>query len=187
MWCLNAAWTIIGISKEIETWFLQPFTRACLLTTLTFRALHGNHTVLVTHVVYPRLFWTTLTFRADVATIIRVMVSPVVHRRLSWISHHFDMQSTVREIALSWTVLPFPRACFQPLWLSEHRKRITLCQYHLRPSKKTKNAFFYIFCISRTPWNNSKLNSRVDDNRKIAETSEKLAKSLSGPLVKLSN
>ena len=26
--------------------------------------------------------------------------------------HHFDNQSTVREIALSWTVLPFPRACF---------------------------------------------------------------------------
>ena len=45
---------------------------------------------------------------------------------------------------------------------------------------------FYIFCISRTPWNNSKLNSQVDDNRKIAKTSEKLTMSLPGPLVKLS-
>ena len=53
--------------------------------------------------------------------------------------------------------------------------------------KKQKMLFSIFFVISRTPWNNSKLNSRVDDNRKIAETSEKLAKSLSGPLVKLSN
>ena len=58
------------------------------------------------------------------------------------------MQSTVREIALPWTVLPFPRACFQPLWLSEHRKRITLCQYHLRPSKKNKKMFFPLFFVS---------------------------------------
>ena len=53
--------------------------------------------------------------------------------------------------------------------------------------EKTKNMFFYIFSISRTRWYNSKLNSRVDDNRKIAKTSEKLAKFLPGPLVELSN
>ena len=40
-------------STEVETWFLLPFTRACLLTTLTFRALHGNHIVMVTRAVYP--------------------------------------------------------------------------------------------------------------------------------------
>ena len=45
----------------------------------------------------PRLFSTTLTFRADVATIMRVMVSPVVLLRLFPISHHFDIQSTARE------------------------------------------------------------------------------------------
>ena len=71
-------------STEVETWFLLPFTRVCLLTTLTFRALHGNHNVMVTHVVYPRLFSTTLTFRADVAT-------------FKW---------------ESWFLLPFTRACF---------------------------------------------------------------------------
>ena len=43
-------------STEVETWFLLPFARACLLTTLTFRALHGNHIVMVTLAVYPRLF-----------------------------------------------------------------------------------------------------------------------------------
>ena len=43
-------------STEVETWFLLPFTRACLLTTLTFRALRGNHIVMVTLAVYPRLF-----------------------------------------------------------------------------------------------------------------------------------
>ena len=32
-------------STEVETWFLLPFTRACLLATLTFRALHGSHIV----------------------------------------------------------------------------------------------------------------------------------------------
>ena len=53
--------------------------------------------------------------------------------------------------------------------------------------KKTKNVFSTIFSISRTPWYNSKLNSRVDDIRKIAKTSEKWAKSLPGPLVELSN
>ena len=60
-----------------------------------------------------------------------------------------------------------------------------MCQYHLRPSKKCflKN----MFCISRTPWYNSIPNSRVHDNRRIAKTSEKLAKSLSGPLVELSD
>ena len=72
-------------STEVETWFLLSFTRACfqILTTLTFRALHGNHNVMISPAVYPRLF-----------------------------SHHFDMQSTVREITMSWTVLPFTRACF---------------------------------------------------------------------------
>ena len=69
-------------STEVETWFLLPFTRACLLTTLTFRALHGNHIVIVALAVYPRLFSTTLTFRADMAYIMRVMVTLAVHPRL---------------------------------------------------------------------------------------------------------
>ena len=43
-------------STEVETWLLLPFTRACFLTTLTFRALRGNHIVTVTPAVYPRLF-----------------------------------------------------------------------------------------------------------------------------------
>ena len=42
-------------STEVETWLLLPFTRACFLTTLTFRALGGNHIVTVTLAVYPRL------------------------------------------------------------------------------------------------------------------------------------
>ena len=41
------------------------------------------------------------------------------------------------------------------------------------------------FCISQTPQENLKTFSRLDDNRKTAK-SEKLAKSLLGPLVKLS-
>ena len=82
-------------------------------------------------------------------------------RFLALVFNHIDFQNTARE-----------SHCVSTIWTIE----------------KTKSAFFfYIFCISRTPWNNSKLNSRVDDNRKIAKTSEKLAKSLSGPLVKLSN
>ena len=42
---------------------------------------------------------------------------PITHACYDFLTtlHHFDNQSTVREIALSWTVLPFPRACFQPL------------------------------------------------------------------------
>ena len=39
-----------------RSWLLLPFTRACLLTTLTFRALHGNHIVTATLALYPRLF-----------------------------------------------------------------------------------------------------------------------------------
>ena len=39
-------------------------TRACFLTTLTFRALRGNHIVTVTLAVYPRLLLSTFTFRA---------------------------------------------------------------------------------------------------------------------------
>ena len=48
----------------------QPFTRVCLefLTTLTFRALHGNHIVMVispfTRACSCLEFLTTLTFRA---------------------------------------------------------------------------------------------------------------------------
>ena len=56
-----------------ESWLRPPFTRACLefLTTLTFRALYGNHIAIVTPAVYPRLFAIaiTLTFRANVATL----------------------------------------------------------------------------------------------------------------------
>ena len=40
---------------------------------------HGDRDSLA---VYPRLFWTTLTFRADVATIMRVIVTPAVCPRL---------------------------------------------------------------------------------------------------------
>ena len=36
-------------------------TTCSRFTTLTFRALHGNHIVMVTLAVYPRLLWTTLT------------------------------------------------------------------------------------------------------------------------------
>ena len=41
-------------STEVETWLLLSFTRACFLTTLTFRALRGNHTVMVTLAVFTR-------------------------------------------------------------------------------------------------------------------------------------
>ena len=47
--------------------------------------------------------------------------------------------------------------------------------------------FFSILCATGTPENNSIPNSGADDQRRIAKTSEKLAKSLPGPLVKLSN
>ena len=104
-------------------------------------------------------FIITLTFRADVATIMRVMVSPFVYPRL------FSTTLTFRTPQENHIVsVPFETI-----------------------EKNIKNAFFYIFSISRTRWYNSKLNSRVDDQRRITETSEKLAKSLSGPLVKLSN
>ena len=43
------------VNRSRDTWLLR-FTRACFLTTLTFRALHGNHIVMVTPAVYPRLF-----------------------------------------------------------------------------------------------------------------------------------
>ena len=54
-------------STEVET-FGSCRLPALVSTTLTFRALHGNHTVMVTPAVYPRLF-----------------------------SHHFDIQSTARK------------------------------------------------------------------------------------------
>ena len=44
-----------GLVTSRGSWLLLPFTRACFLTTLTFRALHGNHIVMVTLDVYPRL------------------------------------------------------------------------------------------------------------------------------------
>ena len=47
--------------------------------------------------------------------------------------------------------------------------------------------FFSILCTTRQPQHNSVLNSRADDQRRITETIEKLAKSLPGPFVKLSN
>ena len=47
--------------------------------------------------------------------------------------------------------------------------------------------FFSIFCRTGTPQNNSIPNSGADDQRRITKTSEKLTKSLPGPLVKLSN
>ena len=47
--------------------------------------------------------------------------------------------------------------------------------------------FFSILCTTRKPKHNSIPNSRADDQRRITETSQKLAKSLPGPLVKLSN
>ena len=70
---------------------------------------HGDRDSLA---VYPRLFWTTSTFRADVATIMRVMVSPVVQPRLFWISHHIDIQSTARQ-----------SHCVNTIW--DHRKNKT--------------------------------------------------------------
>ena len=46
-----------GYGKRRCSWFLLPFTRACLnFTTLTFRALHGNHIAIITPAVYPRLY-----------------------------------------------------------------------------------------------------------------------------------
>ena len=71
-------------ARKSSVWSLSPFTRAC--------------------------FSPPLTFRADVATIMRVMVSPVVHPRLSWISHHIDIQSTARE-----------SHCVNTIW--DHRKK----------------------------------------------------------------
>ena len=50
-----------GLVTLRGSWLLLPFTRACFLTTLTFRALHGNHIVMVTLPVHPRLLSTTLT------------------------------------------------------------------------------------------------------------------------------
>ena len=46
--------------------------------------------------------------------------------------------------------------------------------------------FFFILCKTGTPKNNSIPNSRADDQRRITKTSEKLTKSLPGPLVELS-
>ena len=42
------------INRSGDIWLLL-FTRACFLTTLRFRALHGNHIVMVTPAVSPRL------------------------------------------------------------------------------------------------------------------------------------
>ena len=70
-----------------ESWLRPPFTRACLefLTTLTFRALYGNHMAIVTPAVYPRSFAIaiTLSSRANVATLLRFIVTPAVCPRLS--------------------------------------------------------------------------------------------------------
>ena len=123
-------------STEITlSWFLLPFTRACLLTTLTFRArkshCHGfscrlpaldlNH--FDTQSTEITLSWfllpftracllTTLTFRA------RKSHCHGFSCRLPALDlNHFDTQST--EITLSWLLSPFTRACscleFSPL------------------------------------------------------------------------
>ena len=52
------------VNRSPRQWLLLPFTRACFLTTLTFRALRGNHIVTVTLAVYPRFSLSTFTFRA---------------------------------------------------------------------------------------------------------------------------
>ena len=107
---------------------------------------------------------------------------------MSWISIHVDIQSkhgyTYEIHSFS---LPFVRACLEILTTLTFR---TPQENHIVsvPFETIEKCFLKnMFCISRTPENNSKLNSRVDDNRKIDKTSEKLAKSLSGPLVELSN
>ena len=63
-------------------------------------------------------------------------------------------------------------------------------QYAFLPFSFLKSlipTIFSILCTNRQPKHNSILNSRADDQRRIIQTSEKLAKSLAGPLVKLSN
>ena len=80
---------------------------------------------------------------------------------------------------------------------------ITLCQHHFKPSwkkiniKQHKNRHprvrphtmkhITLLSPSRQPQHNSVLHCRDGDQRRITEKSEKLAKSLRGPLVKLSH
>ena len=96
-----------------------------------------------------------------------------------------------RRLSIALVQEPWHHESLLRMSSGNHNKRDTRYiygdNYHWRTTPWFPCVFFYILCISRTPWNNSIPNSRVDDNRKIAETSEKLAKSLPGPLVKLSN
>ena len=88
------------------------YPRVFEFTTLTFRALHGNHMVTVTRVVYPRLFSSTLTLRA--------LHGHLATLRESWLPaanaclriDHLDIQSTpspslsaVSTLSRSYTLL----------------------------------------------------------------------------------
>ena len=56
------------VNSSRDIWLL-PFTRACFLTSLTFRALRGNHIVTVTLAVYPRLFLSTFHIQSSAWTL----------------------------------------------------------------------------------------------------------------------
>ena len=55
------------------------------------------------------------------------------------------MQSTVREIALPWTVLPFPRACFRPLWTFGTPQENHIVSVPFETIEKNKKNVFSLF------------------------------------------
>ena len=90
--------------------------------------------------------------------------STAVYPRLSWISHLFDIQRTARKSqchaqscrlpALVFDHFDFQNTareshCVSTIWDHRKKKETQICFFF----------FFWIFCTSGTPWNNSKLNS----------------------------
>ena len=78
------------VNRSRDIWLL-PFT-----TTLTFRALHGNHIVMVTLAIYSRLFLSTFTFSAMHGHLATIRESSWTFTHACLRLHHFDILSTVR-------------------------------------------------------------------------------------------
>ena len=117
----------------------QPFTRVCLefLTFLTFSALHGNHNVMDSPAVYPRLFSTTLTFRTPQENHIVSVPFETIEKTFFFKKKNFVLpghHETIQNLIPGWTT-------------------------NVELLKQVKNWQ----SPSRDPWSNCLINSREDD------------------------
>ena len=117
------------------------------------------------------------------------MVSPAVCPRL--FSTTLTCSALFGNHIVIVTSLPFVRACLEFLttltFRTPQENRIVSVPFETI-EKKQKNVLFSMFLVSPGHLMTiQKPNSRMDDNRKIAKTAEKLPKSLPGPSGELNN